>query len=47
LKKKTANVSMMTKKLAASLAMDLALREKKSDGGIAVRRGPTKGKKGK
>ena len=44
---KKLNVKMMTKQLSDTLAKELALREKKAEGGIAVRRGQTKGKKGK
>ena len=44
---KKLNVKMMTKQLADTVAKKLAVREKKSEGGIAVRRGQTKGKKGK
>jgi hypothetical protein len=44
---KKVNVKMMTKQLSDTLAKELALRGKKAEGGIAVRRGQTKGKKGK
>jgi hypothetical protein len=44
---KKVNVKMMTKQLADMLAKELAVREKKAEGGIAVRRGQSKGKKGK
>jgi hypothetical protein len=44
---KKLNVKMMTQQLANTLAKEVALRTKKAEGGIAVRRGQTKGKKGK
>jgi hypothetical protein len=44
---KKVNVKMMTKQLSDTLAKELAVRERKVEGGIAVRRGQTKGKKGK
>ncbi len=44
---KKLNVKMMTKQLADTLAKEVVLREKKGDGGIAVRRGQSKGKIGK
>jgi hypothetical protein len=45
--KKTLNVKMMTKKLADSLAKEVAFRGKKAQGGIAVRRGQIKDEKQK
>lgn len=36
-------VKLMTKQLADTLAKEVALRKKKVEGGIAVRRGQTKG----
>ena len=42
---KKLNVKMMTKQLAHTLAKEVAFREKKAQGGIAVRRGQTKGGK--
>jgi|AP3Bu8745761321_1050154.scaffolds.fasta_scaffold168351_1 hypothetical protein len=47
MKKKTLNIKNMTKHLADMLAKEVAFREKKVQGGIAVRRGQTKGEKGK
>jgi hypothetical protein len=47
MKKKMINIKMMTKQLADTLAKEVAFREKKAQGGIAVRRGQTKGQKGK
>ena len=44
---KKVNVKMMTKQLSDTLAKELAFRGKKAQGGIAVRRGQTKDKKGK
>ena len=44
---KKLNVKIMTKQLTETLAKELAFREKKSEGGIAVRRGQTKVKKDK
>jgi hypothetical protein len=44
---KKLNVKMMTKQLADTVAKEIAVREKKSEGGIAVKRGQTKAKKGK
>jgi hypothetical protein len=41
------NVNIMTKRLAEKLAKEVAFRNKKAEGGIAVRRGQIKGKKGK
>jgi hypothetical protein len=47
MKTKTLNIKIMTKQLTDSLAKEAAFREKKAQGGIAVRRGRTKGEKGK
>jgi hypothetical protein len=47
MKTKKLNVNVMTKTLADTLAKETALRAKKADGGIAVRRGQTKGEKNK
>jgi hypothetical protein len=47
MKKKTLNIKIMTKQLADTLAKEVAFREKKAQGGIAVRRGQRKGEKGK
>jgi hypothetical protein len=47
MKAKKLNVNVMTKKLADTLARENALRGKKAEGGIAVRRGQTKGEKNK
>ncbi len=47
MKKKKFNVNVLTKQLADTLAKEIAVREKKAEGGIAVRRGQIKGKKGK
>ena len=47
MKKKTRNVKMMTKLLADALAKETALRGKKAEGDIAVRRGQTKREKNK
>ena len=44
---KKLNVKLMTKNLADSLAKEIAFRGKKAEGGIAVRRGQTKGEKKK
>ena len=44
---KKLNMKIMTKQLSDTLAKEVAVREKKSEGGIAVRRGQTKDKKGK
>ena len=41
------NVKILTKQLADTIAKEVAVREKKAEGGIAVRRGQIKGKKGK
>jgi hypothetical protein len=38
---------MMTKHLADTVAKELAVRAKKAEGGIAVRRGQIKGEKNK
>jgi hypothetical protein len=43
---KKLNVNIMTKRLAETLAKEVAFRNKKVEGGIAVRRGQIKGKKG-
>jgi hypothetical protein len=40
-------VKLMTKQLADKVAKEAALRKKKVDGGIAVRRGQTKDEKRK
>jgi hypothetical protein len=42
---KKLNVKLMTKNLADMLAKEVALRGKKAEGGIAVRRGQTKDEK--
>jgi hypothetical protein len=47
MKKKTLNINIMTKHLADTLAKEVAFRGKKAQGGIAVRRGQTKGEKSK
>jgi hypothetical protein len=47
MKKKTLNIQIMTKQLADTLAKEVAFREKKAQGGIALRRGQTKGEKSK
>jgi hypothetical protein len=47
MKKKTLNIKVMTKHLADTLSKEIAFRGKKAQGGIAVRRGQTKGEKGK
>ena len=47
MKKKTLNTKIMTKLLADTLAKETAFRAKKSEGGIAVRRGQIKGDKNK
>jgi hypothetical protein len=44
---KKLNVKIMTKQVADTLAKEIAVRGKKAQGGIAVRRGQTKGEKGK
>jgi hypothetical protein len=44
---KKLNVKIMTKQLAHTLAKELAMHEKKVEGGITVRRGQAKGKKGR
>lgn len=44
---KNPNVKMMTKQLAGTLAKKRAVREKKTDSGIADKRGQTRGKKGR
>jgi hypothetical protein len=44
---KKLNVNIMTKRLAEKLAKEVAFRNKKTEGGIAVRNGQVKGKKGK
>jgi hypothetical protein len=41
------NVKIMTKQLADTVAKEIAVREKKAEGGIAVKRGQIKSKKGK
>ncbi len=43
---KKVNVNIMTKRLAETVAKEVAFRKKKVEGGIAVRRGQIKGKKG-
>ena len=43
---KKLNVKIMTKQVANTLAKEIAVREKKVDGGFAVKRGQIKGKKG-
>ena len=45
MKPKMFKANVMTKKLADTLAKETALRAKKSEGGIAARRGQTKGEK--
>lgn len=47
MKPKTLNAKLMTKQLADTLAKEVAIRGKKAEGGIAVRRGQTKGEKNK
>jgi hypothetical protein len=47
MKTKTLNIKMMTKHLTEALAKEVAFREKKAQRGVAVRRGQTKGEKGK
>jgi hypothetical protein len=47
MKTKTLNVKIMTKRLADTLAKEAAIRGKKGERGIAVRRGQTKGEKNK
>jgi hypothetical protein len=47
MKKKQFNVNIMTKQLSDTLAKEIAVRAKKAERGIAVRRGQTKGKMGK
>jgi hypothetical protein len=44
---KKLKVNIMTRKLADTLAKETALRGKKAEGGIAARRGQTKGRKNK
>ena len=44
---KKLNVKMMTKQVADTLAKEVAFRGKKAQAGMAVRRGQTKGEKGK
>lgn len=44
---KKLNIKMMIKQIADTLAKEVAMRGKKAEGGIAARRGQTKGKKGK
>jgi hypothetical protein len=44
---KKLNVKIMTKQVADTLAKEIAVRGKKAQGGIAVRREHTKGEKGK
>jgi hypothetical protein len=41
------SVKIMTKQLVDKIAKDVAVREKKAEGGIAVRRGQIKGEKNK
>ena len=47
MKKKTLNIKIMTKQLSDTLAKEVAFRGKKAQAGMAVRRGQTKGEKGK
>ena len=47
MKTKKLNVNVMTKKLAETVAKENAFRAKKAEGGIAARRGHTKGEKGR
>jgi hypothetical protein len=47
MKQKKLHINVMTKQLADTLAKEVAIREKKAEGGIAVRRGQIKGKKEK
>ena len=47
MKKKTLSIKIMTKQLSDTLAKEVAFREKKAQGGLAPRRGQTKGEKGK
>jgi hypothetical protein len=47
MKKKTLNITIMTKRLAASLAKEVAFRGKKAPEGIAPWRGQAKDEKGK
>jgi hypothetical protein len=44
---KKLNVKIMTKQLAETFAKQSAVREKKAEGGIAVKRGQTKDKMSK
>jgi hypothetical protein len=44
---KKLNVKIMTKQVADTLAKEIAVREKKVEGEIAVRRGQIKGEMGK
>jgi hypothetical protein len=44
---KNRNVKLMSKQVADTLAKEVAVREKKSEKGIAVRRGQIKGEKNK
>jgi hypothetical protein len=44
---KKLNVKIMTKQVADALAKEIAVRGKKAQGGIGVRRGQTRGEKGK
>ena len=44
---KKLNIKIMTKQVADALAKEITVREKKVEGGIAVKRGQIKGKKGK
>ena len=43
---KKLNVKIITKQVADAIAKEVAVRGKKVEGGIAVRRGQIKGKKG-
>jgi hypothetical protein len=43
---KKLNIKIMTKQVADTLAKEIAVRGKKVDRGIAVKRGQIKGKKG-
>jgi hypothetical protein len=45
MKKKMLNVQIMTKHLVDKIAKEVAVREKKAEKGIAVRRGQIKGDK--
>lgn len=47
MKNQTLSAKMMTKQIADRVAKELAVRQKRSEGGIAVRRGQIKGEKNK